>query len=123
MTKLDINVKERVLSSGLLTKPELDKYEILVEVPEGTKLSKEQNLRLGFLCSKLLRSDVHPTTDNVLPKHRKWTSATRERAIVGIPGGLPCPWCDASMTEQGKTYIAVCDRNEKHVVEWLPWGG
>lgn len=52
--------------------------------------------------------------------------AKRYGAIVSILGGTHCPWCKDNMTENTQaigTYIAVCNTNPNHIVEWLPWGG
>ena len=82
----------------------------------------------------------YPTIDNVLeefkpiknPKnpyenfgkvHSPSLGAMKQGAIVALPGLAPCPWCDSPMKEQDQSYIAVCENNPKHIVEWLPWGG
>lgn len=81
-------------------------------------------------------SESNPTIDNVLPKWKQrkhpkygweegaWEAPKHlqlEGIMVSLPGGMPCPWCDAKCIE--KNYIAVCTKNPKHKARWVPWGG
>ena len=86
--------------------------------------------------------ETNPTLENVLPEYREdpldthgnygkaiapfWVekSVAQEHGVIAsVPGGFRCPWCKSVMTEVGTSYVAVCDKNPKHVVEWTPWGG
>lgn len=121
--ELSTSAKQQILSSNILTKEELEEYETLSAIEEDDR-TKEENLSLGLLCSKILGSDKAPTKTNILPWFPdEWIYQSGPSEIIGIPGGMPCPWCDADMKEKDHKYIAVCDRNDKHVVKWLPWGG
>lgn len=77
----------------------------------------------------------NPTFDNILDKYKSkpednMFKATKlkgpfkeNQPTVGMPGLFNCPWCDSEMEEIGDTVVAVCKRNAKHKVLWLPWGG
>ncbi len=68
------------------------------------------------------RGHLHPETDYYMV-HEPNSRAKAQGAMASTPGGFPCPWCNSSCTEEGRTYIAVCDADPMHRVEWMPWGG
>src|SRR5687768_17497583 len=54
-------------------------------------------------------------------KPTKW--GLEKGATIATLGLMPCPWCGARTEEKEKTYIAICVKNPKHIIQWLPWGG
>jgi hypothetical protein len=73
-------------------------------------------------------SHGYPSMKNILPEFKEFVKETsieleKDGILVTIPGGLPCPWCKFPCKEIDKTKIAVCERNPKHKVKWLPRGG
>lgn len=80
--------------------------------------------------------EINPSIENVLPefkprldeKYSRLKSASqwaiREGARVSMMGGITvCPWCLGTLNENGQSMIVVCDKNPKHIVQWLYWGG
>lgn len=70
--------------------------------------------------------EENPTIENVLDDLRQfcvtWKNQKGE-TVIGIPGLGNCPWCRSEMTKSENSYKAVCNKNNKHVVCWMPWGG
>jgi hypothetical protein len=44
-------------------------------------------------------------------------------AVVFGGRGAPCPWCDGRLFEVDGRYLARCDADPSHAVEFLPWPG
>lgn len=79
-------------------------------------------------------SDTDPTLENILPEYvpsegrfgasKPSSWAYEQGARAAVPGLSGCPWCDADTKElEERNYIAICVKNPKHIVQWLPWGG
>lgn len=82
-----------------------------------------------------MSSDDFPTLANVLPEYSRVTDMLGARATkpsneayalgarAAVWGGSRCPWCDSKAAYEGHGDVAVCEKNPKHLMEWLPWPG
>lgn len=66
---------------------------------------------------------IIPTLENVLPEMKEFIIKQKNDEILGLWGGLPCPWCHSEMFESGQSYLAICSKDSDHKVIWIPWGG
>ena len=71
-----------------------------------------------------------PTLENILPEFQSLIHTNvhdfykRQGAIVSIFGGSRCPWCNEIMEpKETGSMTAICTKNLKHIVQWIPWGG
>lgn len=77
-----------------------------------------KNMKPNFMASlKEKYPRISPPRANVGP---------RDSHIKGYMLGLDseCPWCDGELVEtEERNMIVVCDKNNRHVIQWQPWGG
>jgi hypothetical protein len=67
---------------------------------------------------------ILPTYENVLPEMRRFVVEQSNTKLLGLMGGLPCPWCHTEMFNTSQDhYLAICSKDPAHQVIWLPWGG
>lgn len=79
--------------------------------------------------------------DNILPEYKRNPNVEYEMENFGkayppdrkfaergagaaLPGLSPCPWCNGKMKPVIKNdYLAVCENDPEHLVQWQPWPG